>query len=208
VTANKKPRARTSTVETATMTHHTIISTLAALLTLTACQLDLKNIGTPDTTEASSTGTTDSASTTDSAGTTGTTDATTFDPTTPTNATTGVTDTTDATTLDPTTPTNATTTDGTTVGPDPDYVRDCQPDDFICDDWGCEWGPAVVLGQCYKRCTPTEIGEPAPECDEPERPFCSQIGHAFGGDFDCNGCEHICISEPANVCHQEIAACE
>lgn len=103
------------------------------------------------------------------------------------------------------------TTEGTVgssgTGPDPDYVRECQPDDFKCDDWGCERPSVVVLGQCYKRCTPDAIGEADAECDEPERPFCSQVGRALGGDFDCNECAHICVSASFNQCNQSIQSC-
>ncbi|MCA9637950.1 MAG: hypothetical protein KC420_18105 [Myxococcales bacterium] len=92
-------------------------------------------------------------------------------------------------------------------GPDPDYVRACQPGDFTCDEWGCENPPNVAPGQCYKRCTPTEIGGPDDECDEPERPYCSQVGRSLGGDFDCNGCAHVCVAAPINQCQQGVDAC-
>ena len=115
--------------------------------------------------------------------------------------------------------TNIATTDGSdatsevsssggTGDPDPDHVRECQKEDFVCSDWGCENLPHVKLSQCYKRCTPDEIGGPDAECDEPERPFCSQVGQAFGGDFDCNGCAHICVSAVINQCDQDVASCE
>jgi len=97
---------------------------------------------------------------------------------------------------------------GSTGGPDPDYVRECQDGDFVCDDWGCVNGPVVKPAECYKRCTPDVIGEPDAECDEPERPFCSQIGRAYAGDFDCNGCAHICVAASINQCNQDIASCE
>ncbi|MCY1060142.1 hypothetical protein [Nannocystis sp. SCPEA4] len=90
---------------------------------------------------------------------------------------------------------------------DPNYKRDCQPGDFVCDDWGCQ--EATEAGECYKPCTPSgEIGGTDSECDEPERPFCSQVGLAFGGDFDCNGCKHICIAEPLNWCEYGADECE
>lgn len=89
---------------------------------------------------------------------------------------------------------------GSTGGPDPNYVRECQPNDFVCDDFGCQNGLTVKSGECYKRCTPDVIGGPDPECDEPQRPFCSQVGRALGGDYDCNGCAHICISDSYNWC--------
>ncbi len=114
--------------------------------------------------------------------------------------------------------TNIATTDGSdatsevsstgALDPDPDHVRECQKEDFVCGDWGCENSPHVKLSQCYKRCTPDEIGGPDAECDEPERPFCSQVGQAFGGDFDCNGCAHICVSAAINQCDQDVASCE
>lgn len=94
-----------------------------------------------------------------------------------------------------------------TGGPDPAYRRDCQPRDFVCDDWGCE--EQLVGGECYKRCTPDAgIGEPDSECDEPERPFCSQSGRALGGDFNCNGCAHVCASAAFNDCDEPVDACE
>lgn len=140
-----------------------------------------------------------------------------------TDASTGTTaDTTDATT-DTSTSTDGSTSDGssgdsvsptegssggTTVDPDPNYVRECQPNDFTCDDWGCDTSTAVALGQCYKPCTPDGgIGEPDSECDEPARPFCSQVGQALGGDFDCNGCVHVCIAEPLNQCNAPANSC-
>ncbi|MFY0539321.1 hypothetical protein [Nannocystis pusilla] len=83
---------------------------------------------------------------------------------------------------------------------DPDYHRECQPGDFVCDgDIGCE--DATLPDECYKPCTPDgEVGAPDGECDEPERPFCSQVGLADGGDFSCNSCVHICMAEPQNQC--------
>ncbi|MBZ5713902.1 hypothetical protein [Nannocystis pusilla] len=101
--------------------------------------------------------------------------------------------------------TESTGTDSTTA--DPNYKRDCQPGDFVCDDWGCQ--AATESGECYKPCTPSgEIGGTDSECDEPERPFCSQVGLAFGGDFDCNGCKHICVAEPLNWCDYGANECE
>lgn len=173
---------------------------LGALLTLAGCQLDLKNIGTPDST-GEATGTTGEDSTTGSStadltDTTDTTDTSGELTGTGTGGTGTGTDTGDSTV-------------GSSTGfPDPDYLRECQPDDFVCEDWGCENGKDVVLGQCYKPCTPDVIGEVDAECDEPERPFCSQIGQAFGGDFDCNGCAHICVSAPINQCNLGIASCQ
>jgi hypothetical protein len=90
---------------------------------------------------------------------------------------------------------------------DPNYKRDCQPGDFVCDDWGCQGG--TEAGECYKPCTPSgEIGGTDSECDEPERPFCSQVGLSHGGDFDCNGCKHICVAEPLNWCDHGADQCE
>ncbi|MDC0669207.1 hypothetical protein [Nannocystis radixulma] len=90
---------------------------------------------------------------------------------------------------------------------DPEYKRDCQPGDFVCDDWGCQ--ESTESGECYKPCTPSgEIGGTDSECDEPERPFCSQVGLALGGDFDCNGCKHICVAEPLNWCEYGADECE
>lgn len=99
------------------------------------------------------------------------------------------------------------TTGSTTVGPDPDYVRECQEGDFVCDDWGCEVKPTVKPGECYKRCTPSEIGAVDDECDEPERPFCGQVGLALGGDFACNGCAHVCLAEPLDYCAEPADSC-
>ena len=114
-----------------------------------------------------------------------------------------------ASTGEPTSTSEATDTGEPTGGPDPAYRRDCQPKDFVCDDWGCEISPDVVGGECYKRCSPDAgIGEPDSECDEPERPFCSQVGRALGGDFDCNGCAHVCVSASFNHCDQPADACE
>ena len=95
----------------------------------------------------------------------------------------------------------------TTSEPDPDFVRECQPNDFKCEDWGCNNQKSVKLGECYKPCTPDVIGEKDAECDEPERPFCSQVGIAGGGDFDCNGCTHVCVAEPLNQCNQDAQSC-
>lgn len=171
---------------------------LTALVTLAGCQLDLKNIGTPDST-GEATGTTSDVS---ASSTTGSSTADTGD-TADTTDTSG-----ELTGTGTGTSTVGTSTVGTSTGfPDPDYLRECQPDDFVCEDWGCENGKHVVLGQCYKPCTPDVIGEIDAECDEPERPFCSQIGQAFGGDFDCNGCTHICVSAPINQCNLGVASC-
>ncbi|MCA9660735.1 MAG: hypothetical protein KC486_20505, partial [Myxococcales bacterium] len=105
---------------------------------------------------------------------------------------------------------SATETSGastSTTGPDPDYVRACQAGDFTCDDWGCANPPNVVEGQCYKRCTPTEVGGLDDECDEPERPYCSQVGHSQGGDYDCNGCFHVCVAAPIDQCQAGADGC-
>ena len=109
--------------------------------------------------------------------------------------------------------TTAATTDasssGTTLMPDPDYVRECKPGDYVCTDPGCP-GPLDLLhGTCFKPCTPEpgKVGEPDPECDEPERPFCGQIGLFEGGDYNCNGCVHICVATPDNTCEQPFDAC-
>lgn len=134
---------------------------------------------------------------------TGSTDASTSEPTGATDPS-GATDSGSAgTTIE--TPTTGESS-GSSTG-EPDFVRECQPDDFKCEDWGCERGDVVVLSQCYKPCTPSVIGEPDDECDEPGRPFCSQVGQALGGDFDCNACAHICVSESFNQCNQAADAC-
>ena len=79
------------------------------------------------------------------------------------------------------------------------YERECQPGGFMCDDVEC--GGPVETYECYKPCIPSNgIGGFDDECDEPERPYCSQIGRTFGGDFDCNGCAHVCLAEPINYC--------
>ncbi|PCC69248.1 hypothetical protein SAMN02745121_05892 [Nannocystis exedens] len=134
---------------------------------------------------------TDKGTDTDATTTPGTTDATT---------TTG--DGTDATTSPGTT--TPTTTGGTG---DPDYRRECQPGDFVCDDLGCE--DVTIPDECYKPCTPDgEVGGVDSECDEPERPFCSQVGLAEGGDFSCNSCVHICTAESENWCDFAADACQ
>jgi hypothetical protein len=120
-----------------------------------------------------------------------------------------------STTSEPTGSTGSTSSTGstgegsssTTLEPDPDFVRECQPNDFKCEDWGCNNQKSVKLGECYKRCTPDVIGEKDAECDEPERPFCSQVGVAGGGDFDCNDCTHVCVAEPTNQCDQDAMSC-
>lgn len=116
-----------------------------------------------------------------------------------------------STTSEPTGSTGSTGSTGesssTTSEPDPDFVRECQPNDFKCEDWGCNNQKSVKLGECYKRCTPDVIGEKDAECDEPERPFCSQIGVAGAGDFDCNDCTHVCVAEPINQCSQDAQSC-
>ncbi|MDC0717532.1 hypothetical protein [Nannocystis bainbridge] len=102
--------------------------------------------------------------------------------------------------------TDASTGTGSTTA-DPSYERECEPGDFVCDDWGCQ--EATQAGECYKPCTPSgEIGGVDSECDEPERPFCSQLGLSFGGDFDCNGCAHVCLAEPLNWCDHGADQCE
>jgi len=92
-----------------------------------------------------------------------------------------------------------------------DYERDCQPGDFNCQGFGCEDQDSVIFGECYKKCTPDSsaaIGEPDDECDEPQRPFCGQVGDPLGGDFDCNGCHHICVAaQGINVCEAPITNC-
>jgi hypothetical protein len=98
--------------------------------------------------------------------------------------------------------------ESTGTGADPDYERVCQTDDFVCDDWGCVNPPNVVDGECYKPCTPGEIGGTDDECDEPERPYCSQIGLSQGGDYDCNGCVHVCVAVPTNQCNANAGSCE
>ncbi len=90
-----------------------------------------------------------------------------------------------------------------------EYERECQPDDFVCDNFGC--AKAVVEGECYKFCTPDStpaIGEVDDECDEPQRPFCGQVGDALDGDFTCNGCHHICVgTQGINECMQGANDC-
>ncbi|MCY1009458.1 hypothetical protein OV079_28620 [Nannocystis pusilla] len=104
------------------------------------------------------------------------------------------------------TSTSTSTSTGEPTG-GPPYERNCQPGDFVCDDWGCEG--AAEAGECYKPCTPSDgIGGFDSECDEPERPFCSQVGRAFGGDFDCNGCAHVCLAEPINWCEYREDQCD
>ncbi|WAS95617.1 hypothetical protein [Nannocystis punicea] len=98
-------------------------------------------------------------------------------------------------------------TGSTTVMPDPDYRRECQAGDFVCDDLGCE--EVTIPDECYKRCTPDgEVGGVDSECDEPERPFCSQVGLADGGDFACNACVHICKAESENWCDFAADECQ
>lgn len=130
----------------------------------------------------------------------------------------GTTDSTSSTTEPPTGTSGssgATTADTDTIGttdtPDPDHVRECQDGDFKCGDWGCDESEVVELGQCYKRCTPAGpdvVGEKDPDCDEPERPFCSQVGLALGGDYSCNDCAFICTSAPVFACDLEFDSCQ
>lgn len=98
---------------------------------------------------------------------------------------------------------------GGTTGPDPGYRRECQPGDFVCDDWGCE--VHLASGECYARCTPNSegaIGGRDDECVEPQRPFCAQVGLALGGDYDCNGCAHVCVArEGIDQCGSGPNAC-
>ena len=149
----------------------------------------------------------ESNTTTDADTSSGSTAATTAEPTTaePTTA--------EPTTAEPTTGTTGATTgttdaasSGTTLMPDPDHVRECQPGDYVCDDLNCG-APPLGFGECFKPCTPTVPGEVDDECDEPERPFCSQIGQFEGGDFFCNDCVHICVAFQANDCDQPADGC-
>ena len=186
----------------------TLTLMLAGSLTLTlACGGDDGDSAT----DASTGGATEPATTGGHSSTSSVTDVATTDGS---DATTNIatTDGSDATTNIATTDgsdaTSEVSSSGGTGDPDPDHVRECQKEDFVCSDWGCENLPHVKLSQCYKRCTPDEIGGPDAECDEPERPFCSQVGQAFGGDFDCNGCAHICVSAVINQCDQDVASCE
>ncbi len=103
--------------------------------------------------------------------------------------------------------TGESSTGESSTGSGSDYARECQPGDFVCDDWGCEQAPVVRSGWCYKPCTPGEIGGVDDECDEPERPYCSQVGLSMGGDFDCNGCAHICVSEAIDQCQASAEQC-
>jgi hypothetical protein len=173
--------------------------TLVAFAALTACP----NTSGESTTDASTSAATDTATTDDGQSSTSAATAdTTSEPTgTASSSSTG-----GSTGSSEATSTSEATT-GTTGGPDPDHVRECEDGDFVCDDWGCENPPHVKPSECYKRCTPDAIGEPDAECDEPERPFCSQIGRALGGDFDCNDCTHICVSATINQCQQPIDSC-
>lgn len=94
-----------------------------------------------------------------------------------------------------------------------DYQRACEPDDYICEGFGCGFyeGEGTVAGECYKPCQPDStalIGEPDDECDEPERPFCGQVGDSLGGDFACNDCRHICVAvQGINVCEASFDSC-
>jgi hypothetical protein len=100
------------------------------------------------------------------------------------------------------------TTDATTDATTGEYVRVCQDDDFLCDDWGCGESPGIDEGQCYKPCTPDgEIGGVDDECDEPGRPFCSQTGKALGGDYACNACAHVCVGESFEQCGLSVDSC-
>ncbi|MFZ6183671.1 hypothetical protein [Nannocystis pusilla] len=176
------------------------LSTLA-LLTLVsapACLLDHKLGGNPtDGSSGDADGTATDGDATSEATTESSTDASSTDASSTDASTDG--SGTDAST-------GETTGTGSTTA-DPSYERECEPGDFVCDDWGCQ--EATQAGECYKPCTPSgEIGGVDSECDEPERPFCSQIGLSFGGDFDCNGCAHVCLAEPLNWCDYGADECE
>jgi hypothetical protein len=103
----------------------------------------------------------------------------------------------------------ATATGGaaSTGGADP-----CSGDHLVCDDWGCTSADASLIeGACYSRCTPAPgaVGEPDSECTDPDRPYCGQVGDSFGGDYNCNGCHHICVAEPGiNACGNDANACQ
>ncbi len=100
------------------------------------------------------------------------------------------------------------TTEASTSATTGEYVRVCQDDDFLCDDWGCAESPGIEEGQCYKPCTPDgEIGGVDDECDEPGRPFCSQTGKALGGDYVCNQCAHVCVGESFAMCGVPVDSC-
>ncbi len=155
-------------------------------LALLALVLALPSCG-PDSSGTESTGDTTAEATGTTGGTTGT-------PTTGTPTTGGTTD---------------ASSSGSSTGalmPDPSYSRACQPDDFVCKDPGC-LSPQLGYGECYKPCTPTVIGGVDDECDEPERPYCSQVGLMEGGDWDCNGCAHVCTAVPDDHCQYGVDEC-
>jgi hypothetical protein len=82
---------------------------------------------------------------------------------------------------------------------------------LICEDWGCTSAqPSLEEGACYRRCTPSlgAVGEADDECDEPGRPYCGQVGDSLGGDFNCNGCHHVCLPTAGVVtCGQPADSC-
>lgn len=95
--------------------------------------------------------------------------------------------------------------------PDPEYRRACQPGDFDCTFDECNGaGTDGPLG-CFKPCEPATldtVGQRHADCDEPERPFCSEVGLWQGGDYACNGCVYLCTAEPAvPACRRESLSC-
>lgn len=95
--------------------------------------------------------------------------------------------------------------------PDPDYRRTCERGDFDCNFDQCTGaGTDGPLG-CFKPCEPATldaVGQPHPDCDEPERPFCSEVGLWQGGDYACNGCVYLCTAEPAApACERDALRC-
>lgn len=97
------------------------------------------------------------------------------------------------------------------AGPDATDERVCQGSDLICElEGGCV-PYAGDLEACYKRCTPDSddlIGAPDDECDEPARPYCSQMGILEGGDYACNRCAHVCTAEPGpGHCSETVEGC-
>ena len=81
------------------------------------------------------------------------------------------------------------------------YERECQPDDFVYHDRGCDLpsrdtgtGDEATCseegdGKCYARC------ETDADCTDPERPHCSNLGLYSDSDYSC--------AEDINICHAE-----
>jgi hypothetical protein len=85
---------------------------------------------------------------------------------------------------------------------DPDYRRMCEQYDFVCENWGCADSSieGLVDGECYKHCETDEPGTIDDECDEPERPYCSEIPDSDFGDYDCNADATVCLATPVDWC--------